>query len=145
MSFTANQNLESAWTHTDSKFTTKARKLDVLGSFCVLILGKHIVSVEPFEMLKVVPWLPWVPQQMPGWNPQPQSALHSRLRWDNDGPALNTFLIWALKGQVHFGMGRRGGIPEYPRKHLPTDDSATPSPIRDYHNWDGEIGRRNLK
>lgn len=40
---------------------TKARKLDVLGSLCVLFLGKGVVSVKPFEMLNMVPWLLWVP------------------------------------------------------------------------------------
>jgi len=39
----------------------KSKATDVLGSLCVLFLGKGVVSVKPFEMLNMVPWLPWVP------------------------------------------------------------------------------------
>lgn len=51
-----------------------------------------------------------------------------------DQPALITFSVLVLKGQMHFGIGYRGGVPENLRKHLHTDDPATPPHLRAYHN-----------
>lgn len=51
-----------------------------------------------------------------------------------DRPALSACLILALKGQMHLGIGQRGAMPENPKKHLHTDDSATPPHLGAYHD-----------
>lgn len=70
----------------------KKRNLIIWVAF-VSLSWVNAVSIKPFEILKMAPWLPWVPLQMSGWNHQPISAPPSRLRWDSWSASSEHLLI----------------------------------------------------
>lgn len=116
----------------------KSKETWCLGSLCVLFLSKGVVSVKPFEMLT---WCPGSCGFLCRSRLEP-SPLSVQLRaavcgGTIDQPALSTFLIPALKGQMHLGTGQRGAMPENPRGHQHADDSAIPPHLGVEHNGGG--------